>query len=65
MIADEKAITIMKYMKHYGFDDHYMASKLGLHFNTWRYKIKDVRKFKTDELLRINVILNIPRGEYV
>lgn len=65
LIADEKAITIMKYMKHYNLDDHYMAAKLGISFPAWRYKIKDVNKFKTSELIQINVILKIPREEYV
>lgn len=65
LILQEKQDVILKYMRHYGYDNVYMADKLGITYAAFCYKIKDMIKFTAKELAIINIILRIPKEERV
>ncbi len=64
-VLAKKKGTLEEYISLYGYSDEYLADKLGRHIKTFQKKRKHVEKFDSVELAKLNVILNIPRSEWI
>jgi hypothetical protein len=64
-VISKKKGTLEEYIDYYKYSDQYMADKLGIHIRTFQKKKNHVEQFNSVELAKLNIILNIPRKEWI